>query len=327
MLTALAWLRWRGKLRRVRTFCLFIGYPRSGHSLVGHLLNNHPNIVIAHELPLQHLLYSCINARAYGWLAPLITAVMRHTMLAGLMARVGQLAESGGKQSNLLTESGHKYPYFGEYRPNKKDVLTLGNKSGGKLGRVAHYRGAEVLEYLRFKRYQSRFLHVVRNPYDVITTMSIRLLASHSHHKLGLDPYKGGRSGNVSMIEGIDKALRAELGDERWPSLMLRFFNKARQRFFAMADGVKKTKELYGEAVLDVHYSKLLQNPRPELERIVAHLQLEADDDYYRQCASLMEPETHSRKLLPELFNEERLSELEKRLAQYPWMADYRYRD
>jgi hypothetical protein len=30
-----------------RSFCLFIGYPKSGHSLVGALLDAHPEIVIA----------------------------------------------------------------------------------------------------------------------------------------------------------------------------------------------------------------------------------------------------------------------------------------
>jgi len=32
------------------SFCLFLGYPRSGHSLVGALLDARPNMVIAHEL-------------------------------------------------------------------------------------------------------------------------------------------------------------------------------------------------------------------------------------------------------------------------------------
>jgi hypothetical protein len=38
------------RFREVHTLLLFIGYPRSGHSLVGSLLNAHPNVVVAHEL-------------------------------------------------------------------------------------------------------------------------------------------------------------------------------------------------------------------------------------------------------------------------------------
>ena len=43
--------RWRRhELQSVEAFCIFIGYPRSGHSLLGSLLDAHPEMVIAHEL-------------------------------------------------------------------------------------------------------------------------------------------------------------------------------------------------------------------------------------------------------------------------------------
>jgi hypothetical protein len=35
---------------QVENFCMFIGYPRSGHTLVGSLLDAHPNIILADEL-------------------------------------------------------------------------------------------------------------------------------------------------------------------------------------------------------------------------------------------------------------------------------------
>ena len=34
----------------IEKYCMFVGYPKSEHSLVGSLLDAHPNIVIAHEL-------------------------------------------------------------------------------------------------------------------------------------------------------------------------------------------------------------------------------------------------------------------------------------
>ena len=33
----------------VKLFVLFVGYPRSGHSIIGSLLDAHPNVIIAHE--------------------------------------------------------------------------------------------------------------------------------------------------------------------------------------------------------------------------------------------------------------------------------------
>ena len=34
----------------VDTYCMFLGYPRSGHSLVGSLIDAHQEAIIAHEL-------------------------------------------------------------------------------------------------------------------------------------------------------------------------------------------------------------------------------------------------------------------------------------
>jgi hypothetical protein len=34
----------------IERYCLFIGAPRNGHSLVGALLDAHPQMVVAHEL-------------------------------------------------------------------------------------------------------------------------------------------------------------------------------------------------------------------------------------------------------------------------------------
>ena len=37
---------------KIRTFVLFIGYPRSGHSLVGSLIDAHPHAVVSHEVDI-----------------------------------------------------------------------------------------------------------------------------------------------------------------------------------------------------------------------------------------------------------------------------------
>jgi hypothetical protein len=34
----------------LETYCMFMGYPRSGHTLVGSILDAHPDMVVAHEL-------------------------------------------------------------------------------------------------------------------------------------------------------------------------------------------------------------------------------------------------------------------------------------
>jgi hypothetical protein len=43
--------------------CLFIGYPRSGHSLIGSLIDAHPHAALGHELDLLKYVY-CARAPA-----------------------------------------------------------------------------------------------------------------------------------------------------------------------------------------------------------------------------------------------------------------------
>ena len=61
----------------IETYCMFIGYPRSGHSLIGSLLDAHPNAIVAHELDAlrfvgagfgKHQLYELLldNSRRYA---------------------------------------------------------------------------------------------------------------------------------------------------------------------------------------------------------------------------------------------------------------------
>ncbi len=63
-----------GGLRHAKTFdtverfCLFIGYPRSGHSLVGSLLDAHPNVVLAHELDALRYVAAGYRRKQLYWM-------------------------------------------------------------------------------------------------------------------------------------------------------------------------------------------------------------------------------------------------------------------
>ena len=132
----------------VDRFCLFVGYPRSGHSLVGSLLDAHPDAVIAHELDALRLvqvgfgrdqLFSSIlrNSRAYG------------------------------------DHRKHVYDYTvpNQWQGRFRRIQVIGDKKGGRSTR----RLADVPSLLN--RLQGtvgvpvRFIHVTRNPFDNIATM------------------------------------------------------------------------------------------------------------------------------------------------------------
>ncbi len=47
---------------QIESFCLFLGYPGSGHSVIGALLDAHPEVVISNEIHVLRLMQAGIPA-------------------------------------------------------------------------------------------------------------------------------------------------------------------------------------------------------------------------------------------------------------------------
>jgi hypothetical protein len=134
----------------IHTYCMFVGYPRSGHSLVGSLLDAHPQAIIAHELhALRYIRYRFSREQLF-WL----------------------LLEN----SRAFTREGRVwtgYSYFvpGQWQGRFSELRVIGDKRGGTSVRELRRR-PWLLGALRARvGLPLRFIHVVRNPYDNIATM------------------------------------------------------------------------------------------------------------------------------------------------------------
>ncbi|MGD0312736.1 MAG: sulfotransferase [Acidimicrobiales bacterium] len=133
----------------VERFCFFIGYARSGHTLVSTLLNAHPEVVVAHEL----------DAVRY----------VRHrfgrTQLFSLLLQRDQQFGSIGR-----TWSGYGYEVPDQYQGRFERLRVIGDKRA----RASVLQIAQRPELLdRFRRVVKapiRVIHVTRNPFDNIAT-------------------------------------------------------------------------------------------------------------------------------------------------------------
>lgn len=145
-------------------FCLFVGYPRSGHSLVGSLLDAHPNIVIAHELDVVKFLRAGFDQKQMAYL---------------LIENSRRSAEAG----RVWRE--YQYEVPDQWQGQFRDLKILGDKKGG--GTTASIgRTPEVLEKLHelFQK-KLKFVHVIRNPLDVVASIHKKdnpnLISSANH--------------------------------------------------------------------------------------------------------------------------------------------------
>jgi hypothetical protein len=135
----------------IDTYCMFIGYPRSGHSLIGSLLDAHPNMVVAHEVDALR----CMSVGFDG-------QMIYHTIVEG--AR--EFTEAG------RTWNGYVYNVPNQWHGRYNELRVIGDKKGGASSLYLLQR-PELLDRLRaLVPVPMRFVHVMRNPFDNISTIS-----------------------------------------------------------------------------------------------------------------------------------------------------------
>lgn len=138
------------RLEDVETYAMFVGYPRSGHSLVGSLLNAHPDALIAHELDALWFVRAHFS---------------RRQLMAMLLDRDREALALDGFPGR------YDYSVPGQWQGHVRRLRVIGDKKGGgstkRLG-----QDPRLLERLRSRvGLPLRMIHVMRDPFDNIATM------------------------------------------------------------------------------------------------------------------------------------------------------------
>lgn len=147
-----AWARrrYRDELDRVETFCLFVGYPRSGHSVVGQMINAHRHAVISHELNAARLI---------------LAGCTRDELYTRILGRAAWFNLRGNR-------SNYRYQIPNGWQGRFTTLRVVGDKGGGWVSQSLREH-PDLLTRLRGAvGVPIRLIHVVRNPYDNIAAIS-----------------------------------------------------------------------------------------------------------------------------------------------------------
>lgn len=141
----------REALQDVECFAMFVGYPRTGHTLICGALDAHPEIVLANEL----------DALAY-----VKRGVSRRSLYGMILARDRWWVEHD------CTWEGYDYRVPGQQQGSWSRLRVIGDKTAGhssmRLGREP-----SLLERLRRTvEVPIRMLHVTRHPLDTVARMA-----------------------------------------------------------------------------------------------------------------------------------------------------------
>ncbi len=142
----------------LQCFCLFIGYSRSGHTLVGAMLNAHPEVVIAHELD------------AVNFVRHHFSRGQLFSLLLGRDQRFGSMGRHW---------SGYQYEVDGQYQGRYERLRVLGDKRARSAALLLAEHPDLLDRIRRTVKVPIRVIHVTRNPFDNIATEARR-------HKLSL---------------------------------------------------------------------------------------------------------------------------------------------
>ena len=147
----------------VKKFVFFIGYPRSGHSIIGSFMDAHPNMIIAHEFPLFKSLWN--------------TRMPKNLIFNFLYKNSYDELVSGWRGEVNVKNKGYSLALTGLWQATFNDLKVIGNKHGGSTVQLYRQHPKAFLGAMAYLKTTIKVpihtIHVVRNPFDIIATQTL----------------------------------------------------------------------------------------------------------------------------------------------------------
>ncbi len=157
-LTAYKTYRQPALFQDVKTFCLFVGQVKSGGTLLGSLLDAHPNVVLADEIDALHY----------------VSAGFKRDQIFHLLLRGAKREALRGRvTARRLTPYSLAVP--GQWQGRHQEIEVIGDSKAGPSTRQFGQE-PQLLNRLQatMATVDLRIIQVVRNPYDPISIMMVR---------------------------------------------------------------------------------------------------------------------------------------------------------
>lgn len=166
----------------LKAFCVFVGYPRSGHTIVGSLLTAHPDAIVSHELDLMRL---------RRW--------PRSVIFGRILDADRDFARRG--RTSVDYDQSVASGFQGTFRR----LLVIGDKKGGQTSLRLRDDHLLLAHFRKRVGVPLRIIHVHRHPLDNIATISRR--DTDGDLDAAITYYQG-------FLEGVDIARATALDGE-----------------------------------------------------------------------------------------------------------------
>ena len=291
-------------LQGIKKFVFFVGYARSGHSIIGTLMDSHPHVVISNEFFIFRKFSELNRARNSTWRNHLFNLLYRKSV-----------RDAGKSRDN--EKKGYALGVKGLWQGQFKDYIeVIGDKSGGMT--TLNYLGAReefVRNYRKLKEKVAvpiRIIHALRNPFDIIST---KVIAAETDFQV-FDNNNNNNTNAQSRWSDVPKL--DHLKENRQEKGIYAMFRQ-------MDAVVEMIDEVFGkENVLEVHNCDLVADPRGTLVKIFRFLEVDTTEHFLDVCtAKVFKSVSRSRDLIR--WSPVLREMVERKMKQYPMLSRYNF--
>lgn len=143
-------IRCPGVFNEITRFCLFVGHGRSGSTLVGALLNAHPEIVLSNEL----------NVIDY------VKKGLSHEELCNLIFYMSRVDARRGSRGG----GGYTYAVPNQWQGENESLRVIGDRKAGATAIQLFEQPTLTTKLQRTLHVPLHFICVARNPFDTLAT-------------------------------------------------------------------------------------------------------------------------------------------------------------
>ena len=274
----------------VEKFVFFVGYPRSGHSIIGSVMDAHPDIVIAHE---YFLFSGCASQLRVG-----ASIFENKTQLFNELYKNSYLSSKCGLRSEDNARKGYSLDVGTQWRGTFRQLRVIGDKSGGKTSNVMKSRTRnKCLEQLvDGLNLQIIAVHVVRNPYDMIATRMLYQLPT------------------VKASDHLHRRVKPDY------DMQMSSTNNLFSEALAVTTVSKKV------TVVEIHIEDYIKDPRSCVLEICNALEVPCPQDYVEECyQKAYRNVSRSRDVIE--WEPAILHRIQERMKEFPFFHGYTFED
>ena len=273
-------------INEIKTFVLFVGISRSGHSIVAAILDSHPHIVVSNELDV----FSRINNHSSK--ASLFNLIWEKSYRK---ANLGGLKRS--KKGYSLSVGGSWQGAYQSY------INVIGDKHGGRIAK--EFVGNPELFQSHLNKLRSlinmpiKVIHVIRNPYDNIATIALYRHFDQSRI-------------NISATRKSNKTI----------NIKAVILEKAISYYFKLFQASELMRHQFNLDIMDVHGKDLITNPMVIVNKMCDFLRVSCSNNYLNTVGrKIFSSESKTRYKVA--WTDEQLSEIRENILKYNTLKRY----